>query len=226
VRRASSISIGVRLGYDQFSCKECGKKFDALKRLAQHLDATRHCKNLSWSCPVCKEGEPWKKLSDLLKHLEEPDDKDEDVIEHNALCNVCNRSIVGVRFKCLDCPDYDECAACKKRGTSHPSDHFFYKMKDPSVRAVPEEPLWKHQQAQNDPQIGLVEYFKKWCEGESGFMPGVDRTYAEAVEGYPSSQYSLASGFATRIFGHKYGLEAMQVDWAHLARASGTSRTP
>lgn len=31
---------------------------------------------------------------------------------HNATCDVCQKTIQGVRMKCLDCPDYDTCLNC------------------------------------------------------------------------------------------------------------------
>lgn len=32
--------------------------------------------------------------------------------EHLATCDSCDRTIIGVRWKCLDCPDWDACHAC------------------------------------------------------------------------------------------------------------------
>jgi len=31
---------------------------------------------------------------------------------HNAICDGCDKYIFGVRYKCLDCPDWDYCATC------------------------------------------------------------------------------------------------------------------
>jgi next-to-BRCA1 protein 1 len=33
-------------------------------------------------------------------------------VGHNAICDGCDKYIYGVRHKCLDCPDWDFCAAC------------------------------------------------------------------------------------------------------------------
>jgi thioredoxin len=43
---------------------------------------------------------------------------------HNALCNVCQNQIVGIRYKCKTCPDYDMCEQCKAKSTHDPSHEF------------------------------------------------------------------------------------------------------
>lgn len=46
-------------------------------------------------------------------------------IVHKAICDVCNAQIVGTRFKCLDCQDFDLCHACRAQSAqpSHPHNH-------------------------------------------------------------------------------------------------------
>ncbi|WVQ74896.1 hypothetical protein IAR50_004503 [Cryptococcus sp. DSM 104548] len=47
---------------------------------------------------------------------------------HPATCDVCSRNIVGVRWKCLNCPDWDACGACAQGlGQAHPG-HSFVKL--------------------------------------------------------------------------------------------------
>ncbi|KAK0481541.1 hypothetical protein IW261DRAFT_1471201 [Armillaria novae-zelandiae] len=51
---------------------------------------------------------------------------------HMAVCNACNRSIYGVRYKCMhhECPDFDLCERCEAMPISvHPPNHPLLKMK-------------------------------------------------------------------------------------------------
>ena len=44
----------------------------------------------------------------------------------SAICDVCDHDIQGVRWKCLNCPDYDECESCNCSSRSqHPANHSF-----------------------------------------------------------------------------------------------------
>jgi len=42
-------------------------------------------------------------------------------VVHDALCNCCKKQIVGVRYKCSVCPDFDMCESCKNQGIHDPS---------------------------------------------------------------------------------------------------------
>lgn len=50
---------------------------------------------------------------------------------HKARCDVCKKSIVGVRYKCANCRDYDLCEQCENLPNSHLGDHLFLKIKTP-----------------------------------------------------------------------------------------------
>jgi len=49
-------------------------------------------------------------------------------VEHPALCDHCDERIVGIRFKCNVCPDYDLCETCEKLGGVHDKSHCFLKI--------------------------------------------------------------------------------------------------
>lgn len=46
-------------------------------------------------------------------------------IRHAALCDSCDKTIFGIRHKCIDCPDWDYCSICVKSASQlHPGHRF------------------------------------------------------------------------------------------------------
>eukprot|EP01087_Luapelamoeba_hula_P011833 TRINITY_DN326_c0_g1_i1.p1 TRINITY_DN326_c0_g1~~TRINITY_DN326_c0_g1_i1.p1 ORF type:complete len:593 (-),score=90.13 TRINITY_DN326_c0_g1_i1:57-1835(-) len=60
---------------------------------------------------------------------------------HSATCDVCQRTIQGIRYKCAICADYDLCETCEERAPSvHDQLHAFIKIRTPNMaymRALP-----------------------------------------------------------------------------------------
>lgn len=53
-------------------------------------------------------------------------------VVQNARCNLCDSRILGARYKCTDCPDFDTCAACFAiTPEQHPS-HTFVRVTNPN----------------------------------------------------------------------------------------------
>ncbi|KAJ2899520.1 hypothetical protein MKZ38_003014 [Zalerion maritima] len=55
---------------------------------------------------------------------------------HNAICDGCDKSISGVRHKCLDCPDWDYCSECVVNADFVHANHRFVPIFD-GVKANP-----------------------------------------------------------------------------------------
>ncbi|EAU92526.1 hypothetical protein CC1G_06537 [Coprinopsis cinerea okayama7 len=55
------------------------------------------------------------------------------VVHTNVWCDACLKNVVGIRHKCLDCPDYDLCTPCIKSGgaENHNPFHEFFEINEP-----------------------------------------------------------------------------------------------
>lgn len=65
----------------------------------------------------------------------------EENIRHPASCDLCSQTIIGVRWKCLNCPDWDACNSCSATiDETHPNHSFvkLYKASDYVTNAVVE----------------------------------------------------------------------------------------
>jgi len=51
---------------------------------------------------------------------------------HHAICDNCNQTIVGIRYKCIQCPDFDFCEVCEGPETGHDQSHVFAKLYRPN----------------------------------------------------------------------------------------------
>ncbi|KAN0015609.1 hypothetical protein ACTFIU_008348 [Dictyostelium citrinum] len=59
---------------------------------------------------------------------------------HNALCDMCQNQIIGYRYKCKVCPNYDLCQKCKDTGKHNPEHEFVAHEKDiENYQMTPEE---------------------------------------------------------------------------------------
>ncbi|XP_070569571.1 LOW QUALITY PROTEIN: next to BRCA1 gene 1 protein-like [Ptychodera flava] len=51
------------------------------------------------------------------------------------ICDNCDRTIVGVRYKCGNCADYDLCEECEALENVHDENHVFVKLRRPAIGA-------------------------------------------------------------------------------------------
>ncbi|KAJ9657901.1 hypothetical protein H2201_008010 [Coniosporium apollinis] len=85
-------------------------------------------------------------------------------VRHSAICDGCDKTIYGVRHKCLVCPDFDFCGACTKNSKYiHPGHRFV-----PIYEPLPE------------PRANYVRHYGIYCDGP--LCKGKDtQSYIEGV---------------------------------------------
>ncbi|KAI9445054.1 hypothetical protein H4582DRAFT_2181459 [Lactarius indigo] len=66
------------------------------------------------------------------------------VVVHNATCDLCSSSIIGDRFKCFDCPDFDVCSSCYAIVPAQHPGHSFARLHDPTDLKLPSIPIPVH----------------------------------------------------------------------------------
>ncbi|XP_060065611.1 next to BRCA1 gene 1 protein-like [Ylistrum balloti] len=75
------------------------------------------------------------------------------------ICNFCDRVILGVRYKCCNCIDYDLCEECEAVNGIHNTDHVFLKLRKPAKFRL-QAPLFKatlYRQREKLPQEELIQ---------------------------------------------------------------------
>ena len=70
-------------------------------------------------------------IKGLLYYIAEEEAKKKAYVHRGTSCDSCNTNpIRGVRWHCINCPDYDLCSTCETQGV-HPKTHVFAKIKVP-----------------------------------------------------------------------------------------------
>lgn len=62
-----------------------------------------------------------------------PQSRSDPVVHAGIVCDGCSCQVIGVRHKCLDCPDFDLCDSCVASGgkESHEQFHEFFEITEP-----------------------------------------------------------------------------------------------
>lgn len=125
-----------------------------------------------------EDGDPGQGLKGLLYHIAEEEAKRSAYIHRGTRCDSCNQlPITGVRWHCLNCPDFDLCSTCEALG-QHPRTHVFAKVQIPiSPRAQPREmhPLWYPGNPDSTVPGRLSQVHRKELSDQSGFdEPRID----------------------------------------------------
>ena len=97
-------------------------------------DRTEAHSDLSWGPENVEEEESkdGQSLLTLLYRIAEEQNRKDGYVHRGVQCNSCNESpIRGIRYRCVNCTDYDLCEQCEAMQI-HPKTHLFYKIRIPA----------------------------------------------------------------------------------------------
>ncbi|CAG8696050.1 15219_t:CDS:2 [Rhizophagus irregularis] len=97
---------------------------------------------MRWKCTSCKDYDlcqicknkshihhhPDDHVFKLMPHSDTSNRAPQSALHLGIVCNCCNKTIHGMRWKCAFCEDYNLCQNCKSKSQSihnHPNNHVF-----------------------------------------------------------------------------------------------------
>jgi len=155
------------------------------------------------------------------------DDRDHSQIHFGVVCDACNQSpIVGVRYRCQNCPDFDACANCfadfnkvHNAGCTHSESDFLAIQRswDPKVRGqepkmVPDAPL-------NPGDRGPAVIHLKTVLAELGLFPAANLRNWHVMNYGPLLEESIRNVRATYLANEQIEGEATEGGYDAMVRA-------
>lgn len=89
----------------------------------------------------------------------------EESVHRGITCDGCQVGpIVGVRYKCTQCYDFDFCEKCEAKG-EHPKDHIFKKIKEPIRYGCRGRRHWEEKKQESNEAGDLPVHHRVSCDG-------------------------------------------------------------
>merc|ERR1711994_719265 len=108
-------------------------------------------------------------------------------VHWSVVCDGCDGPVVGPRYKCLVCPDYDLCATCEARGLH--VHHKMIRLPAPCKRVAPRCHLARQvNPILGDPNIRMLANLfggRPWVNGCQGMRPAMPATKNQAMPAEP-----------------------------------------
>jgi len=108
-------------------------------------------------------------------------------VHWGVVCDGCDGPVVGPRYKCLVCPDYDLCATCEARGLH--AHHKMIRLPAPCKRVAPRCHLARQvNPLLGDPNIQMLANLfgeRPWVNGCQGMRPAMPTTKNQARKAEP-----------------------------------------
>jgi len=126
---------------------------------------------------------------------------------HPAICDLCEVEIVGIRYKCYNCADYDVCESCEPSSSEKHPNHLFIKIREPFHATYLQEKhrkgfpaagrgMFHHpfhqafhpQNATTPPQSQSNCHGRRWPRGGSCYFRRVNRDNEQQPKEQPKEQ--------------------------------------
>lgn len=118
---------------------------------------------------------------------------------HNGVtCDSCNKGVTGIRYKCLNCADYDLCADCEHTNQhGHDASHIMIRITDPSDRSwMPM--FWRHRHRHTRQNGGHPGHGGPWAwAGRGGAWGG--RGHCTGARKRQGDPYANAMQYLTTV---------------------------
>lgn len=112
-------------------------------------------------------------------------------VHENVFCDHCNAVIVGIRFKCGMCLDYDLCELCESQRPHQQRSHLFIKIYEPVAATLNQRPLLPSELGATNPFLNLL--------GSLGVQSGAEATL-EVVYQVPLEVRELAQANGCQFY--------------------------
>lgn len=128
-------------------------------------------------------------LKRLVYHIASGQAEQEVIVHRGVICSVCRVSPVrGIRYKCLNCVDYDLCPTCETKDP-HTSTHLLVQIKIPAPFIGPWKPVKVAYPAREPPSLELTEQSMSQLRAEFKLDIPQLKTLYRTFKAYAASVY-------------------------------------
>ncbi|UZO02473.1 uncharacterized protein OCT59_020953 [Rhizophagus irregularis] len=147
----------IKVSYDGKQIR--GPSSESVLHYGIRCDCCNHTvRGMRWKCTSCEDYDlcqickpkshihhhPDDHVFELVPHSRTSHRAPQFAVHHGIVCKCCDKTILGMRWKCTFCNNYDLCQDCKSKSSNihdHPNNHAFQPIAYPEFKFDIEEPI-------------------------------------------------------------------------------------